>query len=124
MPFGSIYWGDEMPPRDDQAFIQHKKCKFALIRLISARKQLWKSGRHNDAEQTLFADAQKLIPGWPGFKRLSLTAEQRTALQFCEEETDDLVESFREDAAVFAVTDEGGGVATFTSHPRPPQSEK
>jgi hypothetical protein len=124
MPFGSIFWGDEMPPRDEQEFIHHKDCKFALIRLISARKQLWKSGCHTETEQALFAEARKLIPGWPGFSRLSLTPDQRTALQFCEEETDDLMDSFRKDAAVFAVTDEGGGVATFTAYPHPPQPDK
>jgi len=123
IPFSSVLWDDELPSSEIRQFPCHKQCNFSVIRLISARKQLWKSGINSEAQQQLLSDARKLVPNWPGFMRLSLTPEQQVSLQLCEEETADMMESLRQDAPIFTETDEGGGVSSFTRFPRPPQPE-
>ncbi len=90
------------------------------IRLFSARKDLRESGCLDEAEQQIFAEAQQVIPNWPGFRRLSLIADERSALQFCEEETEDFMQDIRKDASIFAATDEGGGAASFIAYPKAP----
>jgi hypothetical protein len=123
IPFSSVLWDDELPSDDTRQFPYHKECNFSVIRLMSARKQLWKSGSNSEAQQQLLSDARNLVPNWPGFLRLSLTPEQQVSLQLCEEETADMMESLRQDAPIFTETDEGGGVSSFTRFPRPPQPE-
>jgi hypothetical protein len=124
LPFGSIVWADELPANPQRECPHHKECEFSLIRLFAARKQLWKTGHNEEWAQKVLSDAQQLLPHWPGFRRLSLSTEHRSALQACEEETDDFMEHIREDAAVFTLTEQGDGVVSFTAHPRPPQPEQ
>jgi len=47
-----------------------------------------------------------------------LNQKQKDALKFCEQETDELMEDFRRTSNVFALTDEGGGAASFKAFPK------
>jgi hypothetical protein len=118
MPYGSIVWDDELPPMRQRQFLNHRECNFSIIRLISLRKQLWLSGSRIEPNDEVWQQARALIPDWPGFRRLSLKREEWEALQFCEEETADLMNDFRQSSKIFSVTDEGGGAASFTAYPK------
>jgi hypothetical protein len=121
IPFGCIIWSDEHRPVSEGALIGHDRCLHSLIRLTSARTHLWRTGQLPDASQQLWREAQELIPDWPGFKRLALTAEQLRALDSCEAEAFDSMNALRRDAAIFALEDCGGGVMRFVAHPPPPR---
>jgi hypothetical protein len=123
MPYGSIIWDDELPPMDQRRFVHHRECNFSMIRLIGLRKQLWLSGGRTEPDSELWRQARKLIPTWPGFQRLSLNPQQWESLKFCQEETDDLMDDFRQTSAIFAVTDEGDGAASFKAYPQHPSSK-
>ena len=124
MPYGSIVWDDELPPKNERQFLHHRECNFSMIRLIGLRKQLWLSGRNAEPDSEVWRQARKSIPNWPGFQRLALKREEWEALRFCEEETDDLMTNFRQSSAIFAVTDEGGGAVSFVAHPKPPPAKR
>jgi hypothetical protein len=117
MPYGSIVWDDELPPRDQRQYLGHRECNLSMIRLIGLRKQLWLSGSRTEPVNEVWEQARRLIPNWPGFQRLALNRQEWEALRFCEQETNDLVNDFRQSSAVFSVTDEGGGAVSFKSHP-------
>ena len=119
MPYGSIVWDDELPPREEREFLHHRECNLSMIRLIGMRKQLWLSGSKAEPEHPVWQQARALIPNWPGFKRLTLNRKEWEALKFCQEETDDLVKDFRQSSAIFSVTDEGDGAVSFKAHPKP-----
>lgn len=124
LPFGSIVWSDELPRDERREFLSHRECNHSLIRLFSARKQLWQTGHHSDWSQQVLSSAQQLLPDWPGFRRLNLSAEHQAALQACEEETEEIMDTMRKDAAVSTLTDHGSGVVSFTAHPHQPQQNQ
>ena len=113
-----------MPTMQEREFLHHQECNISMCRLMAARKQLWHSGGLDEFGRTVFGAAREVLPDWPGFRRLNLTADDRGALQCCEEETNDSVEDMRQRAAIFALTDQGGGVFTFVAHPKPPPREE
>ena len=123
MPYGSIVWDDELPPMDQRQFLHHKECNFSMIRLMGLRKQLWLSGRKTEPDQEVWQQARALIPNWPGFQRLTLNRQEWESLQFCLEETEELMDDFRQSSSVFSVTDEGGGAASFKAYPKPPAAD-
>ena len=88
--------------------------------LTSARKTLWRTGRIAPEWQALWREAGELLPDWPGFQRLTLSAEQLKDLDGIEQEVDDIFENFRSNSSIFAVDDKGGGVIRFIAYPRPP----
>jgi len=121
IPFDCIVWSDEHTPSETRLYPEHDACLHSLIRLVSARKLLWRTGQIPDALRQVWREAQKSIPDWPGFRRLALSAEELRALDFCEEETADMMGSLRSDASIFALSDKGGGVVSFVAHPPAPR---
>jgi hypothetical protein len=118
IPFNSLCWDDELPAEQEELdFLHHEPCKTSIIRLYATRRALWDSGRIPDQLKDFWQHAQETIPDWAGFKRLVLSQDDRAALKFCDEETEELMDSFRKDASVFSMTDQGGGVIGFTAHP-------
>ena len=117
IPFDCIVWSDEHPPAGTTVFYGHEACRHSLIRLISARKSLWRTGQISDGLGQVWREAQEIMPDWPGFRRLTLSAEELQALDFCEAETADMMGQLRSDASIFALSDEGGGVVSFVAHP-------
>lgn len=121
IPFNSIIWKDEYPPlREMPTRYDHPICIDSLIRLFHTRKLLWRTGKVSDDLKEFWRQAHETLPNWPGFQRLKLNGEDYGALDGCEEETNGIIESIRNDSAIFAVTDEGGGVSTFISYPTTP----
>ena len=88
----------------------------SLILLVSARTSLWRTGQIPDGLRPVWQEAQEIIPDWPGFRRLTLSAGVHRALDFCEEETADMMGHLRSDASIFALSDKGGGVVSFMAH--------
>ena len=82
IPFCSLTWPDEHP-RDGGPAPTHEGCLESIMRLAGARTWLWKTGAIPDELKELWAEAQRMIPNWPGFLRLSLNQEQRLSLEDC-----------------------------------------
>lgn len=55
--------------------------RISIIRLVGARTALWLSGQVPGELQQLWEEAMAALPGWPGFRRLSLTDEDRAAVR-------------------------------------------
>jgi hypothetical protein len=118
-------WSDEHPPAMTIFNRGHQACSYSVMRLVSARKWLWRTGQVPAELEQVWRGAQETIPDWPGFRRLTLSAEEMQDLDSCEEETASLMDSLRSDASTFAVSDEGGGVAHFSAHlPAPPTTDE
>ncbi len=120
IPYSSLIWSDEEPPLNERLVEGHDACKHSLMLLISARKNLWRTGRIAPEWQALWREANELLPNWPGFERLTLSAEELKGLDDCEQEVSDIMEHFRSTSSIFAVDDKGGGVIRFIAYPRPP----
>ena len=84
IPFDCIVWSDEHTPTETRLPPEHDACLHSLIRLVSARKLLWRTGQIPDGLGQVWREAQEIIPDWPGFQRLTLTPEEFRALDFCE----------------------------------------
>ncbi len=120
IPYGSLIWADEEPPLNERPIEGHDECKHSLMLLISARKNLWRTGRVAPEWQALWREANELLPNWPGFERLTLSAEELKELDGVEQEVSDILDNYRSTSSIFAVDDKGGGVIRFIAYPRPP----
>jgi hypothetical protein len=101
---------------------RHEPCLSSLIRLFTVRRRLWETGRVSAEMEPFWEEARVILPDWPGFKRLTLSVKERADLRDCNEETEEIVGSFRRESKIFALTDGGGGVIRFEAHPM--QTEK
>jgi hypothetical protein len=117
IPFDSIIWTDEHKPAREGALFGHDFCLRALIQLTTTRKQLWRTGKVPAAYEQHWRRAQELMPGWPGFRRQSLTASQLAALDACERETASMMEDVQEDAGLYVKEQLPGDVVRFTAYP-------
>lgn len=90
--------------------------------LTTARKNLWRTGRITPEWEALWREASELLPGWPGFQRLTLSAQQLKELDGIQQEVNDMLDNFRSESSIFAVDDKGGGVIRFIAYPRQPPS--
>ena len=84
IPFSSLDWPDEHPTKDGViALPAHEECRTSIVRLAAARTRLWETGAVPEESKELWAEAQRMIPNWSGFLRLSLNQEQRLTLKRC-----------------------------------------
>jgi hypothetical protein len=118
IPYSSLIWEDEAPPFNERPIEGHDECKHSLMLLISARKNLWRTGRIAAESESMWREANELLPNWPGFERLTLSAEELKGLDACEQEVSDIMEHLRSTSSIFAVDDKGGGVIGFIAYPR------
>src|SRR5262249_3042067 len=82
MPFCSLQWSDEHPEALDGIIVdreRHQECVASILRLVGARTHLWRTGVLPEDRRSLWAEAQRAIPDWPGFKRLALDERQRSS---------------------------------------------
>src|SRR5262249_54202586 len=117
IPFCSLEWPDEHP-KDGVIAIpdpNHEECRVSIIRLAAARTWLWRTGAVPEESKELWAEAQRMIPNWPGFLRLSLSQGQRLSLEDCAGELDDLLGAMAKDFPQMTFTDEGGGLTKLTA---------
>jgi hypothetical protein len=85
------------------------------MRLAGARTQLWRSGSVPEDLRELWDAARRLLPDWPGFRRLSLDPEQMESLDACLEELAGFMQAVQQDYPDATTTDEGGGLRRFTA---------
>jgi hypothetical protein len=118
MPFCSLQWPDEHPEDRDHVILdpKHEECRTSIIRLVGARTYLWREGVIPEDLHELWSEAQRAIPGWPGFKRLSLDEQQLRSLDGCAEELDDFIGRVAQDFPRVTFKDKGGGLTEFSAH--------
>jgi hypothetical protein len=82
LPFGSVYWADEMP--DIKDIFDKPEDMMVLMKMFGLRLKIW-DGKALTADEMAFWDAlQRQVPNWALFKRLTLTDEQRLAREQAE----------------------------------------
>ena len=98
MPLGSLRWFDEHPEGGVVSDYDgsHEQCRASIIRLAGARTQLWRTGSVPVELRELWDEARRVLPEWPGFRRLSLNAEQMKALDGIAEEQRGIMGVIRE----------------------------
>lgn len=111
MPLCSLVWPDEHPNGNIVSGPGHEICRASIIRLAGARTDLWRSGMIPAELQTLWDEARRVMPEWPGFLRLSLDAHQIDSLAGCAEELDDVMGAMR--------TEHNARPRVVSSNPRP-----
>jgi hypothetical protein len=96
LPFGSIYWKDEMP--DIRDFIRTpEKDRDQLLRMFSIRLRVWDGEALSDEEQQLWDTIRAQIPQWALFHRLKLSPEDARAREKAERQVEQEFESLSED---------------------------
>jgi hypothetical protein len=91
LPFGSIYWKDEMPAIGD---LFDRLEDMAIIHaMFGMRLKIWDDEALNTQDQELWDAVKYQVPHWALFKRLSLTDEQRIAREKAERQVEQEFES-------------------------------
>ena len=117
MPLGTLVWSDEHPQdatgatRVIVARGAHAECGHSILRLSHARTRLWRTGVVPEDRREIWEEAQRVLPEWPGFQRLTLSADQQTSLEACDREAGDVWGLIAREFPNVTVTDRGGGVA-------------
>ena len=95
LPFGSIYWKDEMPSIRD---LFDKPDDMAIIfKIFGMRITLWDGEALSPEDQRLWDAVKDQVPNWALFRRLSLSDEQRLARQKAERQVEHEFESLGSD---------------------------
>ncbi|HEV7551846.1 MAG TPA: hypothetical protein VGP65_09190 [Candidatus Angelobacter sp.] len=95
LPFGSIYWKDEMPAMGD--LFDRQDDMAIIFRMFGIRMQLWDSEVLNVQDRQLWDALQRQVPDWTLFKRLILSDEQRAAREKAERQVGQAFESLGAD---------------------------
>ena len=96
LPFGSVYWKDEMPAIGD---LFDKPDDMAIIfKIFGMRIKLWDGEALNAEDQQLWDAVKDQVPNWALFKRLSLSEEQRLAREKAERQVEQEFESLGSDS--------------------------
>src|SRR5262249_43874698 len=116
IPLCSLVWPDEHPNGTvvEDYDGTHQQCRASVLRLAGGRTQLWRPGSVPEGLRQRGDGARRLLPDWPGFRRLSLDREQMESLDACLGELADFVQAVQQDYDV-STTDEGGGLRRFTA---------
>ena len=91
LPFGSIFWKDEMPAIAD---LFDRPEDMAIIHaMFGMRLKIWDGETLDAQDQELWDAVKRQVPEWALFKRLSLTDEQRLAREKAERQVEQEFES-------------------------------
>src|ERR1035438_2737047 len=91
LPFGSIYWLDELPgglevfKRPDDMSI--------IYAMFAIRLKLWDGEALNAQDRSMWEAVQQQVPSWALFSRLGLSDEQRLAREDAERQVEKEFES-------------------------------
>jgi hypothetical protein len=77
VPFGSIFWLDEMPPMAE--LFENTGDTFLIHSMFALRLKLWDGQALNAEDQQLWDSVKAQVPDWPLFKRLCLSSKQKQA---------------------------------------------
>ncbi len=92
LPFGSIFWKDEMPALRD---LFDRPADAGIIHaMFGMRLKLWDGETLSPQDQALWDAIRRQVPQWALFERLSLTDEQRLARGKAERQVEQAFESF------------------------------
>ena len=94
LPFGSVYWKDEMPEMRDMLDIEDMT---TVHRMFGIRLQLWDNEVLNAEDRQLWDAVKRQLPEWALFKRLSLSDEQKAAREKAEQQVQQEFESLGAD---------------------------
>jgi hypothetical protein len=83
IPFATIYWDDEHPSGIPHPRCGKKQCFQSVSLLIVARCEYWEQHEISAKYANVWETAQKLIPKWPGFRRLNPSEEERARIEVC-----------------------------------------
>jgi len=92
LPFGSIYWHDEMPAVGD--LFDQADDMLIIHAMFGIRLKLWDCEVLNAQDQQLWDATKRQVPDWALFKRLNLSDEQRLARKKAERQVEKEFESF------------------------------
>jgi hypothetical protein len=83
IPLATIFWDDEHPQGLPQPICNSKKCFESISLLIAARSEYWEHAKISPKYSQVWQAAKTLIPEWAGFRRLSLSKEERLKIENC-----------------------------------------
>jgi hypothetical protein len=82
IPFGSVFWLDEMP---SMAELFESPGDTSLIHsMFGLRLKIWDGHALNVEDQQLWDSVRAQVPDWPFFRRLHLSSEQKQAREQAE----------------------------------------
>ena len=85
LPFGGVYWADEMP--DIRQLVHCLELDRAeILWMFSIRQELWDAEPLSDGDKELWDSIRAQVPSWPLFRRLKLTDEHKLARQNAEQQ--------------------------------------
>ena len=96
LPFGSIYWLDEMPSIADM--IDKPEDMLVINSMFGLRVKLWDGEPLNANEQQQWDAVKAQVPNWGLFKRLVLSEQQQLARQEAERQVEQEFQSLTDDA--------------------------
>ena len=86
LPFGSVYWSDEMPPLAD--LVDRPEDTLIIHSMFGMRLKIWDGEALDPQDQRLWDAVQSEVPNRPLFKRLKLSEEQKLARQEAEQQVE------------------------------------
>lgn len=91
LPFGSIFWKDEMPAIAD--IFDRAEDMSIIHAMFGMRIKLWDGEALDPQEMELWDVVRGQVPNWALFKRLTLSAEQKQAREQAERQVEREFES-------------------------------
>jgi hypothetical protein len=76
LPFGGVYWSDEMPDPKEMIFFNPND-QAVILRMFSIRVKLWDQTALSFDEREEWDCVRSQVPSWPLFQRLELSEAQR-----------------------------------------------
>jgi hypothetical protein len=95
LPFGSIFWKDEMPAIVD--LVDRPDDMVIIHQMFGMRLKIWDGEALTAQEKELWDAVERQVPNWALFKRLILSAEQKLARQQAERQVEQEFESLSGD---------------------------
>ena len=120
VPLGTIYWADEHPdglPATDPV------SEPTIMRLLLIRSNLWRTGKIPDEDLPFWLEAQRVLPDWPGFQRLALSALNRNRDMRAEEDADSFFVSLAADSEAFWADLKEDGTIEWSAKLKRPEDE-
>ena len=96
LPFGSIYWIDEMPSVRD--LLDKQDDMLIIHAMFGIRLKLWDGEVLSAQDQQLWDAVKGQVPRWALFRRLSLNNEQQQAREEAERQVEREFESLSDDS--------------------------
>src|SRR6266700_3466373 len=95
LPFGSIYWTDEMPSID--ALLAKPDDMLIITTMFGISMKLWDGEALNAQDQRFWDAVKDQVPHWALFRRLNLNDEQKQARREAERQVEEEFESLSDD---------------------------